>query len=68
MLLSADANVPTAAAIDLRESIRRDGGTAATVAEMGEFGRGVGGNEKRKLYLKVLDETSLKQFDVLFLS
>lgn len=40
MLLSADANVPTAAAIDLRESIRRDGGTAATVAEMGEFGRG----------------------------
>lgn len=38
MLLSADANVPTAAAIDLQESIRRDGGIAATAGEMGDFG------------------------------
>lgn len=41
MLLSADANVPTAAAIDLQQSIRRDGGTAARAGgEMGDFGKG----------------------------
>lgn len=38
MLLSADANVPTAAAIDLQQSIRRDGGTGWR--EKGDLGGG----------------------------
>lgn len=56
MLLSTDANVPTAAAIDLQESIGRDGGKAATAVRW-----------RRKIYLKVFDETALRQFDVLIL-
>lgn len=57
MRLSADANVPTAVAIELQESIRHDGGIAATVGgDIGDLG---GTNERRKIYLKVFDDTAL---------